>query len=193
MILGITGKIGVGKDTAAKFFLQRNWVILDADKIAHELYRPYQRVWKQVVERFGEGILKKNDVIDRQKLKQLVFFDDPESKKALKDLNAIVHPELKRHLKDEVYFLDKRQKNVIIMASLWQELGLFELCEKVLLITAGEALAYERVHKRDGMSLEMFDALNAKQENPENPDFTVVNEVDFQTFYKELNLIVNKI
>ena len=193
MILGITGKSGVGKHTAAKFFEQRGWKVRDADKIAHKLYRPYQRVWREVTERFGEGILKKNDVIDRQKLKQIVFGKTEESRKALKDLNAIVHPEVKRILKDEVYYLGKKKANTVIVGALWEELGLFEVCEKVLLLKAGDTLTYERIKKRDGLDLEMYEAYTANQKEPENPDFIVINEGSFQDLYKELNQIVTQL
>lgn len=193
MILGITGKIGVGKTTAAQFFEQRGWVVLEADHLAHELYRPYRRAWKQLVDRFGEGILKKNDVIDRQKLKLLVFGNSPESKKALEDLNQILHPELRRTLKDEVYYLQKRHKNAVIVAALWKEVELFELCDKVLLIQSGDALAYERLHKREGLDFDLFESLNATQQDPEHADFIVQNEGDFQALYKELNQIINQL
>ena len=193
MILGITGKIGVGKNAAAQFFGQRGWKVLDADEIAHQLYRPYLRVWRDVVDRFGEGILGKNDVIDRQKLKQIVFQNSPEGQKALADLNAIVHPELKRYLKDEVYFLSKRKLNIVLTAALWKELDLFELCDKVLLIKTGDALAYERLHKREGMSFDMFEHLMQHQSDPEKADFVVENEGDFQGLYKQLNLILNSL
>lgn len=193
MILGITGKIGVGKDTASRFFEQRGWRVIDADQTAHKLYRPYQRVWREVVDYFGEGILSKNDIIDRQKLKQIVFQNSPEGKKALADLNAIVHPELKRYLKDEVYFLSKRKLNILITAALWKELDLFGLCDKVILIKTGDALAYERLHKREGMSFDMFEALMHHQSDPEKADFVVENEGDFQHLYKQLNGVLNSL
>ena len=190
MILGITGKTGVGKHSAAQFFEQRNWEILDADKLAHRLYHPYQRVWREVVERFGEGILKTNDVIDRQKLKFLVFADSDESRKALADLNAIVHPELKRVLNDEVYFLKKKKKNTVVLAALWEELELFELCDKVILIQCSDDLTYERVKKRDGISRDMFNLLTTKQNEPTNADFKVTNEGEFMDLYKQLNSLL---
>ncbi len=193
MILGITGKTGTGKHTAAKFFEQKGWKIFDVDKIAHKLYRPYQRIWREVVDRFGEDILTKDDIIDRQKLKVIVFGQGPESEKALKDLNAIVHPELKRYLKDEMYYQKKRKANVVVVAALWEELNMFELCDKVMLIKAGEALAFERLKKRDGINLDMFETTTAKQKDPENPDITVVNEGSFQDFYKELNSAISQL
>lgn len=193
MILGITGKSGTGKHTAAKFFEQKGWKVFDADKIAHKLYRPYQRIWKDVVERFGEGILKSDDHIDRQKLKKIVFGSSEEARKAIEDLNKIVHPELKRYLKDEIYYQKKKKKNVIVMAALWKELGLPEICDKLLLIQAGDALAFERINKRDGIDIEMFQAYTRNQSDPSQSDFTVSNESNFKDFYKELNSILTQI
>lgn len=178
---------------AAQFFAQRGWEVLDADQVAHELYRPYKRVWREVVDRFGEGILNKNDVVDRQKLKQIVFNPSSKGKKALADLNQIIHPELKRYLKDEVYYLQKRKKNVVVVGTLWEEIGLFKLCEKVMLIQAGDALTYERIHKRDGMDFDMFETINAQQKDPPKPDFVVQNEGDVQGVYKQLNVILNSL
>ena len=95
MILGITGISGSGKHTAANFLKQKGWVVLDADKIAHYLYRPYTSLWKAVVKEFGEDILSANDKIDRQKLSKIVF--DPNNPEGLKKLNEITHPEIKRY------------------------------------------------------------------------------------------------
>lgn len=193
MILGITGKSGSGKHTVAKYFQQRDWKILDADKIAHKLYRPYLRIWRDVVDRFGEGILKTNDIINRQKLRKIVFAGTPESNQALKDLNGIVHPELKRYIKDEVYFQKKRKKNTIVVAALWKELGLPNVCDKVLLIKAGDALAFERINKRDGIDFEMYEAYTQNQTNLPKADFTVKNEGTFQELYKKLNKIISEL
>ncbi len=190
MLLGITGKSGAGKHTAAQFFEQKGWNVLYADKVAHKLYRPYQRIWREVTDRFGEGILKKNDVIDRQKLKQIVFAHSDEAKQALKDLNGIVHPEVRRYLKDEAYYLKKKKANAVIVGALWKELGMFEICEKVLLIKAGDEMTFERINKRDGIDLNMYNAYTANQEDPKTADFTIINEGSFQDLYKELNQIL---
>ncbi len=186
MILGITGKTGVGKHTAAEFFEQRGWKVLNADRISHGLYRPYKRVWREVVEAFGEVILNKKDIIDRQKLRALVFAGTEASKKALETLNSIVHPELKRVLKDESYYLSKKKKNTVIVAALWEQIGLFELCDKVLLIRAGEALSFDRLKKRDGIDFDMFERVSGTHSDPPHADFEVVNEGNVRDFYGEL-------
>ncbi len=193
MILGITGKCGVGKHTVGQYFEQREWKLLDADKIAHKLYRPYQRVWRAIVDRFGEEVLTTNDIIDRQKLRAIIFAGTHEAKKALQDLNHIVHPELKRYLKDEIYYFNKKEKNVVIVAALWKELSLFDLCDKVLLVKAGDALAFDRVKKRDGTDFNHFEAVCNEQSEPENPDFIVTNETDFKGLYMQLNEIMTQL
>lgn len=193
MILGITGKCGVGKHTVGLYFGQRDWKILDADKIAHKLYRPYQRVWREVVDRFGEGILTTNDIIDRQKLRAIIFAGTHEAKKSLNDLNAIVHPELKRYLKDEIYYLNKKEKNTVVIAALWEELDLFSLCDKILLVQAGDALAFERVKKRDGTDFDHFESVCSHQSEPENPDYIVKNEEDIKALYMQLNQILTQL
>ncbi|MDH5596735.1 MAG: dephospho-CoA kinase [Candidatus Peregrinibacteria bacterium] len=193
MLLGITGKSGTGKHTAGKFLEQKGWKVLYADQVAHKLYRPYQRVWREVVDRFGEGILTTNDVIDRQKLKKIVFNPSEESQKALKELNAIVHPEVKRYLKDEAYYLSKRKAKAAIVAALWEEMGLLSICDKVLLLQAGEALCYDRIHKRDGVDIEMFQTYSSTQKDPPNPDFTITNEGQVNDLYKELNKLLSEL
>ena len=190
MILGITGKSGTGKHTAAKFFEQKGWKVLNADRIAHKLYHPYQKVWREVVARFGEGILTRDDIIDRQKLKKIVFGNTPDAKKALKDLNKIVHPELKRVLRDEIYYLKKKKARAVLVGALWEELDFFKLCDKVLLIKAGEALAYERIRKRDGIDFDAYEVATKNQTEPKNAHRTIINEGSFQDFYKELNKIL---
>lgn len=187
MILGITGKSGSGKHTAANFLEQKGWEVLDADKIAHHLYRPYTRVWKKITKYFGEDILTGKDVIDRQKLGEIVFKKGNEEK--LQALNSFVHPEIKRHIKDEIYYFNKKKRDAVVIGALWEELELFSLCDKVILVTANEQLAFERVKKRDGITREMYEIRVGRQSHPNKPDFIINNEDKFQEFYKELNTL----
>jgi dephospho-CoA kinase len=188
MILGITGISGSGKHTAADFLKQKGFVILDADKIAHYLYRPYTIVWRAIVDHFGEEILGTNDKIDRQKLGKIVFnIENPEkSAENLTNLNQITHPEITRYIKDELYHL-RNKPGIIVIASLWKEIKLPEFCDKILLIKADKKSMFERVRKRDGISEDMYNMRIKNQIEPPAPDFTIENEGDFQELYKELN------
>lgn len=191
MILGITGISGSGKHEAAEFFKKRNWVILDADKIAHHLYRPYTNVWKAIVKEFGEEILTTNDVVDRVKLGKIVFNakDEASAKVALKKLNDIVHPYLKRRINDDIHRHFRRKSNIVIVVALWRELNIESRCDKLILIKARRELRAKRMQKRDGISPETYRMRVRNQAEPDNPDFVVENNGTLNDFRLNLNKI----
>ena len=188
MILGITGISGSGKHTAAAFFQQKNWVVFDVDAIAHYLYRPYTHVWKAITQRFGESILNRDDVINRAKLAQIVFNEtDPAgSERALTDMNAIVHPAIKRALKEKIHSHFQRQSNIVIVAALWKEIDLLKLCDKVLLVAADPETARKRIQSRDGISENHYRFRVLHQSVPDRSDFTVRNDGTLSEFYRTL-------
>lgn len=190
MILGITGISGSGKHTAGDFLRQKGWAVLDADKIAHYLYRPYTHVWKAITKRFGNEILNKDDTIDRQKLGAIVF--SPAHEKDLQDLNDIAHPAIKQYIKDEIHNLSRKKPDIAVIAALWKEVGLPEFCDKILVLSTGNETAFERIRKRDGITKDMYEIRIGKQIMPANPDFSIENKGSFQEFYKALNKIVLK-
>ncbi|MBU1017438.1 dephospho-CoA kinase [Patescibacteria group bacterium] len=188
MILGITGISGSGKHTAAHFFEQKGWVILDADKIAHRSYRPYTAVWKAVIREFGEGILNTDDTINRVKLGKIVFnASEPEvSKMALSKLNQIIHPYMKRRIRNEIHRHFRRQSNIAIVVALWRESGLEDCCEKILLIKAASELRSRRIQGRDGISPETYGMRIQNQTEPPQSDFVVENSGSLADFRKKL-------
>ncbi|MBN2087670.1 dephospho-CoA kinase [Candidatus Peregrinibacteria bacterium] len=188
MILGITGISGSGKHTAAEFLKQKGWVILDADRVAHYLYRPYTALWKAMTTEFGEGILGVNDKIDRQKLASIVF--NPDNTDALERLNKITHPEIKRYLKNEIHHLHRRDPNIAIVAALWEGVGLTEICDKTLLIRTDKQLAYERIKKRDGIENNIYDLRIKSYVEIPNPDYTIENKGEYKEFYREIKEIL---
>jgi len=191
MVLGITGISGSGKHTAAEFLKQKGWIILDADKIAHYLYRPYTSVWKAITTHFGEGILNTSDKIDRQKLSKIVFnSEDPKkAAKELKILNEIMHPAIQIHIKNEIYYI-RGKKNIALVAALWKELNLPEYCDKILMVSADKETAFQRIQKRDGADRNAFEARIKNQIMPPKPNFTVANNGDFKEFYTALNRLI---
>ena len=188
MVLGITGISGAGKHTATRFLEKKGWVILDADKVAHELYRPYTGVWKKIVKEFGEDILTKQDIINRVKLGKIVFnaSQPDESTIALHKLNQIVHPFIKRYIKNVIHRHFRRGSNIAVVVALWQESGLEELCDKLLLIKTDAELRQKRIQKRDGISSETYQLRIKNQNEPPNPDFTIENNGTSQEFLKKL-------
>jgi len=87
-VVGLTGGIGTGKSTVARWLAELGAVVIDADAIVHELQAPGTELLDEMTRAFGPGILQPDGSLDREGLGKIVFAD-PE---ALKRLNALVHP-----------------------------------------------------------------------------------------------------
>jgi dephospho-CoA kinase len=97
-LIGLTGGIACGKSTVLAMLQERGAQVIDADRVTHELQRPGEVVYTQIVAAFGQEILSApggpmtqasaQRAIDRKKLGAIVFAD-PE---ALRRLERIVHP-----------------------------------------------------------------------------------------------------
>ena len=88
-LVGITGGIGTGKSTLARFLATEfGPPLLDADMLGHEALLPGTTTYETVLARFGDELEEPDGSISRSRLARIVFSDP----KALRDLEAIVHP-----------------------------------------------------------------------------------------------------
>ncbi|WP_337994868.1 dephospho-CoA kinase [Polaribacter ponticola] len=98
MIIGLTGGIGSGKTTVANYFSEfKNVAIYIADIEAKKLMNSSQIIKEKLIKEFGEEAFLDN-VLNREYISSIVF----NNKDKLSSLNAIVHPEVKKHFKDFV-------------------------------------------------------------------------------------------
>ena len=103
--IGLTGGIGSGKSTVAALLAGHGAAIVDADVVAREVVVPGAPAHARLVERFGGGVLAADGTIDRGALATLAF-SDPE---ALRDLNAITHPQIGLEMARRLEELDTSQ------------------------------------------------------------------------------------
>jgi dephospho-CoA kinase len=90
ILIGLTGGIASGKSTVARLLESKGALVIDADKIGHEVMASGGPAFDQVIERFGRDILTADGEIDRAKLGPIVFADE----KALADHTALTHPHI---------------------------------------------------------------------------------------------------
>lgn len=139
IILGVTGSIGCGKTTVARIFKSFGAKVIDADKIAHKIIKPEGKIYKRLINNFGEHILKKNKNIDRNRLAKIVF----SHKNLLRRLNKIMHPEIIRIIKHQIRTLPK--KVIVLDAPLLVEKGLRDLVDKLIVVKITRAKQVERI------------------------------------------------
>ncbi|MCG2612043.1 dephospho-CoA kinase [Flavobacterium sp. SM15] len=144
-IIGLTGGIGSGKSTIADYFRSLGVPVYIADEQAKKIMDEPEIV-KKVQSIFDENVIENNS-LNRKKIAELVF-SAPEK---LKQLNSIVHPEVKRHFLDWV-----RKHNkfpfVIKEAAILFESGSYIDCDRIILVTAPIDVRIQRVIKRDNVS-----------------------------------------
>jgi dephospho-CoA kinase len=156
VVLGLTGSIGMGKSTTAEMFREAGVPVHDADAAVHALYEG-EAVGP--VEAAFPGVTRDGRV-DRAALRGRVL-DDPA---ALERLEAIVHP-LVRAARDS--FLadarDRQARVVVLDIPLLFETGADREVDRVVVVSAPEAVQKARVLARPGMTEAQFSAILAKQ------------------------------
>jgi dephospho-CoA kinase len=148
-VIGLTGGIASGKSTVARFLKELGAVVIDADKIGHEVLRSDAEVWQEVVATFGEGILTPAGSISREKLGKIVFGNA----EPLLKLNQITHPRIAERVKTQ---LEGHRKDgvgvVVVEAPLLLEAGWASLVDEVWVTVASEAAVLRRLKDRAGLS-----------------------------------------
>ncbi|HEX7949721.1 MAG TPA: dephospho-CoA kinase [Candidatus Limnocylindrales bacterium] len=131
--IGLTGPIGCGKSTIARWLGERpGVVVIDADKVAREVLDPGEPALATVVARFGAGLLHTDGSLDRAALGRIVFADPA----ALRDLEAIVHPAVRPRILDAMVDAEASGSVAVIVEAIkLVEGGLAALCDEVWLVT----------------------------------------------------------
>ena len=152
-VIGLTGGIGSGKSTVSQYLQELGAVILDADKVGHEAYRPNTETWQELVAAFGRQILTPDDEIDRKKLGEIVF-SNPES---LARLNQIVHPRMYQMMKTRIEECRQQGVAVVVLeAAILLEAGWTPLVDEVWVTVASESTVVGRVKERTGLPEEQI-------------------------------------
>ncbi|WP_018461599.1 dephospho-CoA kinase [Thermus oshimai] len=143
-IIGLTGNIGSGKSTVARLLRAWGYKVVDADELARRARENKKEELKRL---FPEAF--RGEELDTRALGRLVF-SDPER---LKALEALLHPEIRRLLEEELKGLEG-ERVVFLEIPLLFEKGWEGRLDGVLLVKAPLELRLERVMARSGLSRE---------------------------------------
>ena len=148
-VIGLTGGISSGKSTVSQFLTELGAVIIDADKVGHEVFKPDSEAWREVVAAFGKQIITANGAIDREKLGEIVFSNS----EARARLNQIMHPRMYNLVKTRLDEYRRQGAGIVVLeAPLLLEAGWTSLVDEVWVTTASEATMLKRLRERTGLS-----------------------------------------
>ncbi len=146
-IIGLTGGIGSGKTTIAKYIESKGIPIYVADDEARKILE-LPEITAAIKLNFGVGVFDSGK-LNREKLANIVFG----SPQKLAELNKIVHPAVKLHFDN--WF--KKQQNfefIIKEAAILFESGSYKDCDAIITVTAPLETRIDRVLKRDKTDIE---------------------------------------
>ena len=144
-VLGITGGMGSGKSTIAKFFEEWGVPVYEADLQARILSDSDPEIVRKVSALLGEESYGPQGM-DRAYVASRVFNDQS----LLKALNRIIHPVVGQHF--ESWLAAQTAPYCLKEAAILFETGGHAACDWTLLITAPVEVRIARIMDRDNLS-----------------------------------------
>ena len=145
-VLGLTGGVGMGKSTAARLLIKAGLPVVDSDDLAREVVQPGTEGLAEIADEFGEGFLKPDGSLDRDKMASTVFQDQA----ARKQLEAIIHPRVRAVWENRIeqWREQKRPVGVVVIPLLF-EVGLQDSFDAVLCVASTASTQRSRLRGRN--------------------------------------------
>ncbi|MBR3835017.1 MAG: dephospho-CoA kinase [Lachnospiraceae bacterium] len=195
-ILGITGGVGSGKSRVL-YELENKYkaFVVEADKLAHELMLPGEKIYNQIIDEFGKEVLCADYPysIDRIKLGNIVFND----KDKLEKLNSISHPLVKERILELIkeHSLANNTKLFVIEAALLIEAGYRDICDQIWYIWVDKEERIKRLIESRGYTREKCLSIFSSQQKDDfykkYANYTINNQNGFEDTSKQLKDLLN--
>ncbi|MFL9829432.1 dephospho-CoA kinase [Flavobacterium sp. ST-87] len=185
-VVGLTGGIGSGKTTIANYLVSLGIPVYIADDAGKKVMQQ-QEITEAIESKFGKNIFE-NEQLNRSKLAEIVF-NNPDQ---LKELNAIVHPAVKRDYKK---WLSEHADFPLLVyeSAILFESGSYKDFEYIITVTAPLELRISRVLQRDNTQrkqiLKRMDAQWTDEQRISKSDFVIEN-IDIDLAKDEINKIL---
>ncbi|MDQ1855819.1 dephospho-CoA kinase [Chryseobacterium sp. WLY505] len=156
-IIGLTGGIGSGKTTVARFIEEFGFPVYYSDDRAKAIVNESEDLKIKIKELLGEESYDENGLYDRKFVADQVF----NNRDLLQQLNEIIHPAVRIDFENWV----KKQSKYLVFkeTALLFELKLNRQCYKSLLVTAEDNIRIKRVMDRDNKTYREVEAVMEKQ------------------------------
>ena len=174
-IIGLTGGIGSGKTTVAKFIEEMGFPVYFSDDRAKEIVNDDEVLKNRIKELLGDEAYDENGFYNRKYVSGIVFNDD----EMRLQLNALIHPAVK--IDFENWVENQNSEFVFKETALLFELKLNESCYKSVLVTADDNIRIKRVRDRDQKTYREIEAIIDKQ----MPEKDKIKRADFVIYNNE--------
>lgn len=190
LIVGLTGSIGMGKTTAAARFAARGIPVFDADA---EVHRLYEGEAVEAVEAAFPGSVR-DGCVDRARLAEMVLTQAD----AISRIEAIVHPMVRKT--ERAFCIRNAEAGAavaVLEIPLLFETGTEKWVDVTVVVTASPETQATRVLAREGMTLEILEAIGAQQipdqEKRVRADFVVNTDRSIESTGVEIDKLIESL
>lgn len=148
ILIGILGGVGSGKSAVSDRLKTLGAVVLDADRLGHEVLREPE-VKEELRLRWGEAVLDEAGEIDRRKVAKIVFAATPEGQEELAFLEQLTHPRIRQRLETQLAELNVAGVRAVVLdAPVMLKAGWDRMCSCMLYVDTPRQIRLERVRQR---------------------------------------------
>ncbi|CAA7194862.1 dephospho-CoA kinase [Chryseobacterium potabilaquae] len=156
-IIGLTGGIGSGKTTVARFIEEFGFPVYYSDDRAKTIVNDNEDVKIKIKDLLGDQAYDENGLYNRKFVAEKVF----NNQNLLQKLNEIIHPAVRIDFEE---WIKKQTKYLVFKeTALLFELKLNKDCYKSLLVTAEDNIRIKRVMDRDDKTYREVQTIMEKQ------------------------------
>ncbi|WP_321416498.1 dephospho-CoA kinase [uncultured Desulfobacter sp.] len=192
--IGVTGSAGSGKSLVCEGFRRIGLETLDCDEIARQVVAPGRIAYYQVVNSFGSHIVSSDGALDRSALRRMILTTEGSREKLESILHPIIISETVRLMNEAVQL---KQKSCAVEVPLLFELGMEDLFDVVVVVTASDSTLVDRISCRDGVDKESAQKLLAIQmpqsEKVKKADCVIENTGEPKAVFRAVNDLYKKL
>jgi len=187
--VGLTGGIGSGKSVVSRILMAMGYTVFNSDNAARTIVNENSKVREVLCSEFGEDLYV-DGKLDRPKLANIIFSDTT----ARQRVNDLIHPYVRQAFRE---LAENSQQSLIFNeAAILFETDAAAQMDRMILVTAPEALRIHRVMQRDGISeedvrLRMKQQWSDAQKIP-LADFQIIND-DMQSVLAQVEKVVEEL
>lgn len=184
----LTGGIATGKSSVAEMFKQDGFVVIDADRVAHNMLDIHQ---DKIAELFGTEYVK-DGAVDRKALGSLIFSNQKEKL----CLEGLLHPLIFEEIEKQASEQDRLQKPYLIDIPLFFESKRYSIENSIVVYTPRNK-QLERLMERDGSTKEeaekRIDSQLDIEEKKQLATYIIDNSEDLKHLQQEYDRVKKEI
>jgi dephospho-CoA kinase len=177
LIIGLTGGIGCGKTSVSKRFSELGVCVIDTDQISRQMTQRGGASISEIRRDFGDSYITEEGSLDRERMRTLVFNDEPSRRR----LESILHP----LIQTEAFRIAASALPpylIMVVPLLLETPGYRDRIDLVLTVGCDEQSQIERTMKRSGLSeQEVRSIMSAQitwQDRIQQSDDLIINNGD---------------